>query len=46
VEIHRPGKRLVVPDKRTVPRWYGDVSDPRGGVRWVIPGRADYWSKP
>jgi diadenosine tetraphosphate (Ap4A) HIT family hydrolase len=27
-----------------VPRWNGDVSDPRGGVRWVIPSRARYWS--
>lgn len=28
-----------------IPRWDGDVPDPRGGVRWVIPGKADYWSK-
>lgn len=27
-----------------IPRFAGDVSDPRGGVRWVIPGKADYWS--
>ena len=27
-----------------IPRYHGDVSDPRGGVRWVIPTRADYWS--
>jgi diadenosine tetraphosphate (Ap4A) HIT family hydrolase len=25
-------------------RHEGDVPDPRGGVRWVIPQRADYWS--
>lgn len=28
-----------------IPRYKGDRSDPKGGVRWVIPERADYWSK-
>lgn len=28
-----------------IPRYQGDVPDPRGGVRWVIPDKADYWSK-
>lgn len=27
-----------------IPRYAGDQKDPRGGVRWVIPGKADYWS--
>lgn len=27
-----------------IPRRTGDVADPRGGVRWVIPARAAYWS--
>jgi diadenosine tetraphosphate (Ap4A) HIT family hydrolase len=26
-----------------IPRRDGDVDDPRGGVRWVIPGKAKYW---
>lgn len=26
-----------------IPRYAGDVSDPRGGVRWVIPDKAKYW---
>jgi diadenosine tetraphosphate (Ap4A) HIT family hydrolase len=26
-----------------IPRYVGDVPDPRGGVRWVIPGKAKYW---
>jgi diadenosine tetraphosphate (Ap4A) HIT family hydrolase len=26
-----------------IPRHAGDVTDPRGGVRWVIPGKAKYW---
>lgn len=28
-----------------VPRRDGDVADPRGGVRWVIPEKADYWTR-
>lgn len=27
-----------------IPRYVGDAADPRGGVRWVIPEKADYWS--
>ncbi|MEI7703490.1 MAG: HIT family protein [Deltaproteobacteria bacterium] len=26
-----------------IPRFQGDVPDPRGGVRWVISARAAYW---
>ena len=26
-----------------IPRHAGDVADPRGGVRWVIPTKAKYW---
>jgi len=26
-----------------IPRYKGDVEDPRGGIRWVIPDRAPYW---
>ena len=26
-----------------IPRTLGDVTDPRGGVRWVIPSNAPYW---
>jgi diadenosine tetraphosphate (Ap4A) HIT family hydrolase len=26
-----------------IPRYRGDVADPRGGIRWIIPGRARYW---
>ena len=28
-----------------IPRYRGDVPDPRGGVRWIIPDRAAYWNK-
>ena len=26
-----------------IPRYVGDVADPRGGLRWVIPEKAKYW---
>lgn len=26
-----------------IPRYQGDVDDPRGGVRWSIPDKAKYW---
>jgi diadenosine tetraphosphate (Ap4A) HIT family hydrolase len=26
-----------------IPRYTGDLPDPRGGVRWVIPNKARYW---
>ncbi|HQR21767.1 MAG TPA: HIT domain-containing protein [Burkholderiales bacterium] len=26
-----------------IPRYAGDLPDPRGGVRWVLPGKAKYW---
>lgn len=28
-----------------IPRRTGDVADPRGGVRWVLPEKARYWSE-
>ena len=28
-----------------IPRYKGDRPDPRGGVRWVLPEKAAYWSK-
>lgn len=29
-----------------IPRYEGDVADPRGGVRWVIGNKAVYWTDP
>lgn len=29
-----------------IPRFAGDVADPRGGIRWMIPERAPYWESP
>ncbi len=28
-----------------IPRYLGDVPDPRGGVRWVLPATAVYWDQ-
>jgi ATP adenylyltransferase len=28
-----------------IPRYEGDVDDPRGGIRWIIPTKAAYWNK-
>ena len=28
-----------------IPRYEGDADDPRGGVRWIFPKKADYWNK-
>ena len=28
-----------------IPRRKGDVADPRGGIRWVIDDKANYWKK-
>lgn len=27
-----------------IPRYNSDLKDPRGGVRWVIPEKAKYWT--
>ncbi len=29
-----------------IPRYKGDMEDPRGGVRWIFPERAKYWKEP
>lgn len=26
-----------------IPRYEGDVAEPRGGIRWVMPNKAKYW---
>jgi diadenosine tetraphosphate (Ap4A) HIT family hydrolase len=28
-----------------IPRFKNDQPDPRGGVRWIFPDKANYWSK-
>lgn len=29
-----------------IPRRKGDCKDPRGGIRWIFPEKANYWDKP
>lgn len=43
----RPAAGQTVPHAHVhvVPRTVGDISDPRGGVRWVIPEKAPYWDR-
>jgi len=26
-----------------IPRYKGDVEDPKGGVRWILKDKANYW---
>lgn len=28
-----------------IPRYPGDVPDPRGGIRWIFPTKARYWEE-
>ena len=39
------GQTVMHAHVHIIPRWKGDVPDPRGGVRWVIASRAQYWKE-
>lgn len=39
------GQTVMHAHVHVIPRWAGDVPDPRGGVRWVVPEKAAYWRK-
>jgi diadenosine tetraphosphate (Ap4A) HIT family hydrolase len=41
-----PGQTVLHVHLHLIPRYRGDIPDPRGGVRWIIPERARYWNKP
>ena len=43
---YRPaaGQTVLHLHMHLIPRFAGDVPDPRGGVRWVIANKAKYWS--
>jgi diadenosine tetraphosphate (Ap4A) HIT family hydrolase len=37
------GQTVLHAHVHIIPRRQGDVPDPRGGVRWVLPQKAPYW---
>jgi diadenosine tetraphosphate (Ap4A) HIT family hydrolase len=37
------GQTILHAHIHIIPRHGGDVADPRGGVRWIIPEKARYW---
>jgi diadenosine tetraphosphate (Ap4A) HIT family hydrolase len=37
------GQTVMHAHLHLIPRYHGDVPDPRGGVRWIIPTKARYW---
>lgn len=37
------GQTVAHAHVHVIPRYAGDIPDPRGGVRWVIPEKAAYW---
>jgi diadenosine tetraphosphate (Ap4A) HIT family hydrolase len=40
------GQTIAHAHLHVIPRYKGDVTDARGGVRWIIPARARYWEEP
>ena len=38
------GQTVMHAHVHVIPRRHGDVADPRGGVRWIIPDKAAYWT--
>ncbi len=54
-EFHPAGYNIGINDGATagqtvphlhlhlIPRYSGDIADPRGGIRWIFPEKAKYW---
>jgi len=42
---HAAGQTVPHVHIHLIPRYAGDREDPRGGVRWVLPNQAAYWTK-
>jgi diadenosine tetraphosphate (Ap4A) HIT family hydrolase len=40
------GQTVMHAHVHVIPRFAGDVPDPRGGIRWVVPDLAPYWDGP
>lgn len=39
------GQTILHAHIHLIPRSLGDIPDPRGGIRWIIPQKAAYWSR-
>jgi diadenosine tetraphosphate (Ap4A) HIT family hydrolase len=39
------GQTIAHAHLHVIPRYAGDVPQPRGGIRWIIPERARYWTE-
>lgn len=39
------GQTVAHAHVHVIPRYRGDVPDPRGGIRWVLPRKANYWNR-
>lgn len=37
------GQTVMHGHVHVIPRFEGDVADPRGGIRWILPEKAKYW---
>ena len=41
---HAGGQTVPHLHVHVIPRYQGDQPDPRGGIRWIFPDKADYWT--
>jgi diadenosine tetraphosphate (Ap4A) HIT family hydrolase len=39
------GQTVLHAHVHVIPRRLGDTDDPRGGVRWILPKKAQYWGE-
>lgn len=39
------GQTVMHAHVHVIPRRKGDADDPRGGVRWILPKKAQYWGE-
>ncbi|MDA8080354.1 MAG: HIT family protein [Actinomycetota bacterium] len=37
------GQMVMHAHIHVIPRYVGDTGDPRGGIRWIFPRRANFW---